>query len=92
MAAVRSEFPNTPAEDILDCGAAAGFAMAALRTGQRQLVLGPACPAFAAVAAAAARLDAVALTTRPPALDLAEPGAARRLAGWVRGDMAHTLR
>jgi hypothetical protein len=92
MAAAQREFPDTPAEDILDCGAAPGFAMAALRAGQRQLVLDPTCPAFAAVAAAAARLDAVVLGTRPPALDLAEPGAARRLVDWVRGDMARTLR
>jgi hypothetical protein len=92
MAAARSEFPNTPAEDILDCGPAPGLAMAALRVGQRQLVLDPACPAFTAVSAAAAGLGAVVLATRPPALDLAEPGASRRLVGWVRGDMAHTLR
>jgi hypothetical protein len=92
MEAARSEFPDTPAQDILDCGAAPGFAMAALRAGQRQIVLDPACPAFAAVTAAAARLDALVLATRPPALDLAEPGAAHRLMGWVRGDMGHTLR
>ncbi len=83
MELARAEFPETPAADILDCADAPGHAMAALRIGQKALVLSPACPAFAAVRGAAATLGAVVLESRPPALDLAERGAARRLDGWL---------
>jgi hypothetical protein len=85
VAAARSFHPATPALDVLDCGDAPGHAMAALRVGQRLLLLDPACPAFAAVADAAATLGAHVLARRPPALDLAERGAARRLTGWLAG-------
>jgi hypothetical protein len=83
VAAARSLHPATPALDVLDCGAAPGYAMAALRVGQRLLVLDPACPAFAAVADAAATLGAHVLAQRPAALDLAGRGARRRLVGWL---------
>jgi hypothetical protein len=83
VAAARARHPATPALDVLDCGAAPGDAMAALRVGQRLLLLDPACPAFARVADAAATLGAHVLAERPPALDLAAPGARRRLAGWL---------
>ena len=69
--------------DILDCGDAPGAAMAALRVGQRALILDTACPAFVAVAAAAATLGAAVLAGRPEALDLAERGAERRLTAWL---------
>ena len=85
IAAARASFPATPALDVLDCAAAPGWAMAALRAGQRLLVLDPACPAFPAVAAAAATLGARVLDHRPPVLDLAERGAAWRLRGWLAG-------
>jgi len=65
--------------DVLDCGDSPGQAMAALRAGQRQIVLDPACPAFARIASLGARV----LASRPPALDLARHGAARRLADWL---------
>ena len=65
--------------------------MAALRVGQRLLVLDPACPGFPAVAAAAATLGASVLPARPVALDLAAPGAERLLAAWLRGDSASPL-
>ncbi len=56
---------------MLDCGDAPGFALAALRAGVRAIVLDPACPAFPAVAGAAAEIGAALLTARPaPALDL----------------------
>jgi hypothetical protein len=83
IAAARALHPATPALDILDCGAAPGHAMAALRVGQRLLLLDPACPAFAAVADAAATWGAHVLANRPPALDLAERGAERRLRRWL---------
>jgi hypothetical protein len=77
--------------DILDCADAPGHAMASLRIGQRALVLDPACRAFAAVAAAAATLGARVLADRPVALDLADPGAERRLVAWLQGDNAKRL-
>ena len=91
VAQARDEFPDAVLNDVLDCAAAPGHAMAALRVGQRRLVLDPACPAFAAVTAAAATLGAEVLACRPPALDLAEPGALRRLPGWLQGDSAAGL-
>ncbi len=87
VAAARAFHPATPAHDLLDCGIAPGLAMAALRAGQRVLVLGP-CPAFAAVASAAAALGAVVITERPPALDLSQPGAVRQLLAWLRSTVA----
>ncbi len=69
--------------DILDCGDAPGRAMAALRIGQKRLVLDPACPAFPAVSAAAEALGARVIDHRPAALDLGERGAARMLDNWL---------
>ena len=87
----QAEFPGTGMQDVLDCAESPGQAMAALRVGQRLLVLDPACPAYTAVAAAAATLGAVVLPARPPALDLAAPGAGRRLAAWLKGDSTAPL-
>lgn len=76
----------------LDCGNAPGFALAALRAGVRLLVLDPAVPAFAAVAAAAAEVGGEVWPERPPALDLgrldlrrADGQGHRRLAEWLTG-------
>ena len=69
--------------DILDCGDAPGRAMEALRAGCRLLVLDPAVPAWSLVAARAASIGAELLAGRPPALDLAKPGALRRLQAWL---------
>ena len=85
IAAARAAHPATPVQDVLDCADAPGHAMAALRAGQRLLVLDAACPAFAAVAAAAATLGAHVLPAPPPALDLAERSARRRLPRWLAG-------
>ena len=71
------------APDVLDCADAPGRAVEALRSGCRRLVLDPDVPAFADVAARAAALDAAVLPVRPPALDLALPGAQRRLDAWL---------
>ncbi|MDE2581594.1 MAG: hypothetical protein KGL52_08165 [Rhodospirillales bacterium] len=81
--------------DILDCADATGQAFAALRLGQRWLVLAPAAPGFAAAAAVAAAQGGGVLTVPPPALDLAAPGAARALAAWFtapRRDSHRVLR
>lgn len=74
----RAAHPHTPCQDVLDCADAPGHAMAAIRLGQAILVLDPACPAFARIASLA-----TVLPVRPPALDLAERGAARRLRAWL---------
>lgn len=75
--------PAVAVHDVLDCGDAAGRAMEALRLGQSDLVLGHACPQRDAVLARAGPLGATIRAIRPAALDLAEPGAARRLADWL---------
>jgi hypothetical protein len=72
-------------EDLLDCGDAAGYAMAALRIGQRGIVLSAHTPALTAVRSAARVLGATVLTARPECLDLAERGAERRLRDWLAG-------
>ena len=84
----RREHPATPIEDILDCADSPGRAMAALRIGQRTLVLSPRVAGFEAVATAAAAQGSRVLSMAPPALDLAKPGAARRLRAWLAGPPA----
>ena len=69
--------------DILDCADAAGRAMEALRAGCRLLVLDPALPSWPLVAARAHAAGAILLPARPTALDLAQPGAHRRLNEWL---------
>ena len=80
----REAFPAVPAADILDCGDGTGQALAALRIGQRHLVLWPGAPGWDAVAAIAARQGGSVLRQAPPALDLAQRGAARRLHDWLQ--------
>lgn len=79
-AVIAGAGPGVP--DILDCGAAPGRALEALSVGCRILVLRP-CPAWESVAERATALGAELLQHRPPALDLAEPGAERRIAAWL---------
>lgn len=69
--------------DLLDCADSPGRAVEALRAGCLGLVLDSAVPAFADVAARAAALGAAVLPVRPPALDLARPGARRQLDAWL---------
>ncbi|CAH2604670.1 conserved protein of unknown function [Rhodovastum atsumiense] len=83
---LRREFPLVEFSAILDCADSPGQAMAALRVGERRLVLDPRCPAFATVSAVAAPLGATILERAPPALDLGFPGAAWHLDAWLRGD------
>jgi hypothetical protein len=63
--------PGARWHGVLDCGAAPGHALAALRAGVATLVLDPACPAFARIAAAAAQCGAAVWPARPPALEVA---------------------
>ena len=79
----RAEYPDVAIGDILDCADAPGLALGALRAGQRRIVLDPAAPGWAAVAAIARSLGGEVLTQRPSALDMSCPGAVRRLHDWV---------
>jgi len=77
MLAVGQEF------SLLDCGDAPGRAVEALRLGLPGIVLTCEDAAFAVVAGIAAAQDAVLLPMAPPALDMGERGAERRLAAWL---------
>lgn len=81
---VRDEFPAVAAADILDCAESSGQAMAALRSGQRCLVLWATAPGWDAVAAIAARQGGAVMQAAPRSLDLAQRGAERRLHDWLR--------
>ena len=87
VAAARAEHPGSVCLDILDCADAPGRAFEALRIGQKTLVLEAGCPGHAAAAGAAAICGALLLSARPASLDLACPGAARRLGPWLNGEM-----
>lgn len=69
--------------DALDCADQPGRALEALAAGCRIVILHP-CPALPSVAARAH--GALILSARPPSLDLAHPGAARRLHAWLAQD------
>jgi hypothetical protein len=81
--AARAEHPGRNIPDILDCADAPGYALEALRVGQRTLILSSDYAAFALVAARAEIMGAQLLGARPPALDLAQRGAERRLEAWL---------
>ncbi len=68
---------------LLDCADGAGRALEALRLGLPGIILAPTAPNFARIALIATACGALLLDTAPPALDLAERGAARRLASWL---------
>ena len=80
----RGEYRGVPIDDILDCADAPGLALGALRIGQRRLVLSPASPGWQSVAAITASLGGEVLSSRPPALDMADRNAARRLHDWLQ--------
>ncbi len=81
--AAQKANPATESIDILDCADASGMALAALRSGLCRLVLWPRSPGWNAVAAIANRQGGFVLTRAPPALDLREPNAIRRLPRWL---------
>ncbi len=88
VARAAAAWPGARHWAALDCGDAPGHALAAIRAGARLLILDPACPAFPAVAAAAAEAGAVVWPVRPPALDLRRldpqhPGGRAKLAAWL---------
>jgi hypothetical protein len=76
---------------LLDCADAPGRAVEALRLGLFGLVLAAEPLIFQRVAAIAAETPTILLEAAPPALDLAEANALRRLTAWLspaRGDEA----
>jgi hypothetical protein len=68
---------------LLDCGAAPGRALEALKLGLNGVVLTCEAAPLAVVAGIAAEMGALLLPAAPPALDLGQPGAARKLAAWL---------
>jgi len=84
VAAARAVHRDTEAIDILDCADASGMAMGALRSGVCRLVLWADAPGWNAVAAIAECRGGFVLARAPPALDLAQRDAVRRLPAWVR--------
>lgn len=97
--AARDAAPGLVAADILDCADATGRALAALRIGQRAIVLWPDAPGRDSALAAARSLGADVLAAPPPALDMAAADAAVRLPAWLgvtgvtggAGDTGRTL-
>ncbi|GAB0118521.1 hypothetical protein [Acidisoma sp. 7E03] len=84
LASLRAEHAGFAFDDVLDCGDAPGLAAQALRLGQCRILFAGGTPALAvAIAALAAGCGAHVWTDAPPALDLAEPDAERRLASWL---------
>lgn len=81
----RAEFPATPMTDILDCAAAPGRAMEALRAGQAAIRLDASVPAWPRVSAIAGSFGAQIFPDRPLAIDLGH-GEAWRLDAWLAGD------
>jgi hypothetical protein len=84
VAGARAEYPQTETIDILDCADASGLALGALRSGVHGLVLWPQASGHAKVAAIAAGQGGFVLPKAPPALDLAQRNAIRRLDAWLR--------
>jgi hypothetical protein len=69
--------------DILDCGAAPGRALEALRARQGLIILRARPDVWADIAARAASQGAVLLDAAPAALDMGARGAARHLPAWI---------
>ncbi len=84
MIQARADYDHVLIDDILDCADASGLALGALRIGLRHLVLTPDAPGWQSVATIATGLGGTVLDARPPSLDLATPGALRRLPGWLQ--------
>ena len=80
-ALIEAAAPDCP--NILDCGTAAGRALEALRVGQKTVILRAPAAMFAEAAVLARAHGATLLSQAPASLDLARPGALRRLAEWL---------
>lgn len=83
IAAARAAVPDVPVEDVLDCDDLAGIAVEALHAGCPAIVFTGNDAQAGQLAALAAACGARMLRAAPPALDLALPGAHRRLPVWL---------
>jgi hypothetical protein len=83
VAAARATVPGVPVDDVLDCDDLAGIAVEALHAGCRAIVFTGNDAQAGPLGALAAACGARVLREAPPALDLALPGARRRLAAWL---------
>jgi hypothetical protein len=83
VALARADHPETIMQDILDCGDSPGRALEALRAHQPILVLRAETVIWTDIADRAARQGSLLLQEPPPALDLAQHGASRRLSAWL---------
>ncbi len=83
VAGAREAVPGVAMEDVLDCDDLAGIAVEALHAGCPAIVFTGNDAQAAQLAALAERCAARMLRAAPPALDLALPGARRRLAAWL---------
>lgn len=88
LAEARAAHPAIPVDAALDCGPWAGLALGAIRAGVGIVILSEGCPAFAAVAGAAAEANIMLWNRRPQALDLGELDLRRRdahkkIADWL---------
>jgi hypothetical protein len=83
LAAAEAAHPGSAVTGVLDCGASAGLAQAALAAGARGLVFtGPAAQA-ARLASVAASSGALMLRARPEALAIGAYGGLRKLPAWL---------
>jgi hypothetical protein len=83
IAAAREAAPGVAVEDMLDCDDLAGIAVEALHAGCRAIVFTGNVAQAEQLGALAEACGARMLRNAPPALDLALPGARRRLAAWL---------
>jgi hypothetical protein len=84
LAELRRAHPAFGFPDVLDCGDAPGLAAQALRLGQRRIAFSSPVPGLVArIGALGVECGAEVLPCLPPALDLAQPGAHRRLTAWL---------
>jgi hypothetical protein len=84
----RETVPDSDVADVLDCADAGALAVSALRMGQKAVILADGTTARAAVVAIAATCGATVVAVAPPALDLGQRGAMRRLGPWLHGGPA----
>jgi hypothetical protein len=82
-ALIAAAAPCLDVPDVLDCADSPGRALEALRGGQALLILHGAPGVWHDIAVRASRQGARLLDARPPALDLADRGAARHLLSWL---------
>jgi hypothetical protein len=87
VAAAGLEHPGAPVTDVLDCADGSGQALAASRMDVTRLVLWREAPGWDQVAAIVTARGGFLLDTAPPALDLGQRGAIRRLSAWLHGTL-----